>query len=54
LPVLLITGYAGQALGPATVVSGGISLLSKPFSFDALTARVESLLTVGGSTGVGG
>jgi CheY-like chemotaxis protein len=52
LPVLLITGYAGQALGPSSEVSGGISLLSKPFSFDALTARVESLLTVGASTGV--
>jgi PAS domain S-box-containing protein len=52
LPVLLITGYAGQALGPSSEVSGGISLLSKPFSFDALTARVESLLTVGASTRV--
>jgi PAS domain S-box-containing protein len=44
LPVLLVTGYAGQALGPASEVPEGISLLSKPFSFEALAARVESLI----------
>jgi CheY-like chemotaxis protein len=44
LPVLLITGYAGQALGPGTEVSEGISLLSKPFSFESLAARVETLI----------
>jgi CheY-like chemotaxis protein len=44
LPVLLITGYAGQALGPGTEVSQGISLLSKPFSFESLAARVETLI----------
>ncbi len=47
LPVLLITGYAGHALGPASEVSAGISLLSKPFSFEALTARVEALIAGG-------
>jgi CheY-like chemotaxis protein len=47
LPVLLITGYAGHALGPASEVSAGISLLSKPFSFESLTARVESLIAAG-------
>jgi CheY-like chemotaxis protein len=47
LPVLLITGYAGHALGPASEVSAGISLLSKPFSFEALTARVDSLIAAG-------
>jgi PAS domain S-box-containing protein len=44
LPVLLITGYAGQALGPGSEVSEGISLLSKPFSFETLAARVEALV----------
>jgi PAS domain S-box-containing protein len=44
LPVLLITGYAGQALGPGTEVSEGISLLSKPFSLETLVARVEALV----------
>jgi signal transduction histidine kinase/CheY-like chemotaxis protein len=44
LPVLLITGYAGHALGPASEVSAGISLLSKLFSFEALTTRVEALM----------
>jgi PAS domain S-box-containing protein len=47
LPVLLITGYAGHALGPASEVSAGISLLSKPFSFEALTTRVEALIAGG-------
>jgi PAS domain S-box-containing protein len=47
LPVLLITGYAGHALGPATEVSAGISLLSKPFSVETLAARVESLIAAG-------
>jgi PAS domain S-box-containing protein len=47
LPVLLITGYAGHALGPGSEVSEGISLLSKPFSFEALAARVEALIATG-------
>ncbi len=44
VPVLMITGYAGQALGPTTEVAEGIALLSKPFSFEILAARVESLV----------
>jgi CheY-like chemotaxis protein len=44
LPVLLITGYAGHALGPGSEVSAGISLLSKPFRFETLAARVEWLI----------
>jgi PAS domain S-box-containing protein len=44
VPVLLITGYAGQALGPAFEVADGIALLIKPFSFQALAARIESLI----------
>jgi len=47
LPVLLITGYAGHALGPGSEVSEGIALLSKPFSFETLAARVEALAAVG-------
>jgi PAS domain S-box-containing protein len=45
VPVLLITGYAGQALGPGLEISEGISLLSKPFSFESLDERVEALMT---------
>jgi PAS domain S-box-containing protein len=48
LPVLLITGYAGHALGPGSEVSEGIAVLSKPFSFETLAARVEALAAVGG------
>jgi PAS domain S-box-containing protein len=47
LPVLLITGYSGQAQGPGSELSGDISLLSKPFSVETLTARVESLIAAG-------
>jgi CheY-like chemotaxis protein len=43
LPVLLITGYAGQAFGPESEVSEGIELLAKPFSFETLATRIESL-----------
>jgi PAS domain S-box-containing protein len=49
LPVLLITGYAGEALGPGSEVSDGISLLCKPFSVEALAARVETLIATGSS-----
>jgi CheY-like chemotaxis protein len=44
LPVLLITGYAGHGSEPGPDGSAGISLLSKPFSVEALAARVESLI----------
>jgi len=44
LPVLLITGYAGDALGPDVQLEGGINLLTKPFTLQALTARVETML----------
>jgi PAS domain S-box-containing protein len=42
--VLLITGYAGTALGPDTETAADIFLLSKPFSLAALAARVETIL----------
>jgi CheY-like chemotaxis protein len=45
LPVLLITGYAGQAAA-GSEPPDRVSLLSKPFSFEALAARVESLIAV--------
>jgi len=42
-------GYAGEALGPGSEVSDGISLLCKPFSVEALAARVETLIATGSS-----
>jgi CheY-like chemotaxis protein len=54
LPVLLITGYAGHAQGPGSEVAGDISLLCKPFSFETLAARVESLLAARGRIRGGG
>ena len=44
LPVLLITGYAGDAVGPDAQLPAGMTLLTKPFSLAALTARVEAIL----------
>jgi signal transduction histidine kinase len=43
LPILLITGYAGSALGGWTP-SGRIEILKKPFALDDLVARVRVLL----------
>ena len=44
LPILLITGYAGAALG-GWEPSGRIDILRKPFALDDLVARVRALLT---------
>lgn len=43
LPVLFITGYAGGALEEIELPPG-MSILRKPFAFDALVARVGELL----------
>ncbi len=44
LPVLLITGYAGEAFGPGSELANGMELLRKPFALEALTARVGAML----------
>ena len=44
LPILLITGYAGAALG-GWEPTGRIDILKKPFALDDLIARVRALLT---------
>ena len=44
MPVLLITGYAGNALNSAQL-GPGIEVLRKPFSLDALCESVGALLT---------
>ena len=41
LPVLLITGYAGTAL--AAALPAGMSILTKPFSWQQLAAGVEAI-----------
>jgi CheY-like chemotaxis protein len=43
LPVLLITGYAGAALENMRL-GPGMGILAKPFSLDALAARVSAML----------
>ncbi len=43
LPLLLITGYAGAALGPDAPLPEGAELLHKPFTLGVLAGRVQSL-----------
>ena len=43
LPVLLITGYAGQALDNIRLVDG-MEIMRKPFVLEDLAARVKALL----------
>ncbi len=44
LPVLLITGYAGDAEGHGEL-EPGMEILAKPFQLDALADRVQSLVS---------
>jgi CheY-like chemotaxis protein len=46
LPVLLLTGYAGEALD-ASPMQPGIEVLRKPFSLAAFSERVRALLMMG-------
>jgi CheY-like chemotaxis protein len=47
LPVLLMTGYAGDAVEQAALPQG-IELICKPFSLDALAGRVLATLDLAG------
>ena len=44
LKVLLMTGYGGDVLGRDGVIDPEIELLEKPFTFEALSSRVEAML----------
>jgi PAS domain S-box-containing protein len=44
LPILLITGYAGTALGPGAPLPEGAQLLRKPFTLGVLAGRVQALV----------
>jgi CheY-like chemotaxis protein len=44
LPILLITGYAGDAITGQGQLGPGMELLSKPFALGALTERVQALI----------
>jgi CheY-like chemotaxis protein len=47
VPVLLITGYAGTALGKDRDLAPGMQLLGKPFALATLADRVRGALTTG-------
>jgi PAS domain S-box-containing protein len=44
LPVLLITGYAGDAVTGAGQLGPGMALLPKPFSMEELKARIQAMI----------
>jgi hypothetical protein len=44
LPILLITGYAGDSITGKGQLGPGMELLSKPFALGALTERVQALI----------
>jgi PAS domain S-box-containing protein len=43
LPILLVTGYAGPAAADGALPPG-VEVLGKPFSLDAITARITAML----------
>ena len=49
LPVLLITGFAGKALGDLELPPG-MEVMRKPFELEEMTARVRAMLTSGVTT----
>ena len=53
LPVLLITGYAGNTdIGTGTAqLAPGMEVLNKPFELDILAERVRVLIASGGGPG---
>jgi DNA-binding response OmpR family regulator len=50
LPILLITGYAGDALNGKGKLESGMELLVKPFTLDDLAERVQTMLELARST----
>ncbi len=46
LPVLFITGYAEHAAVRGGFLDPGMQMITKPFTFDLLTAKVREMITV--------
>ena len=47
LPVVLISGYPGEALSHSGIVEGEYDLLQKPFSHQDLAARIQAAVRRG-------
>ena len=47
LKVLFITGYAESAVLSGGNLEPGMHILTKPFELDALTRRIDAILTAG-------
>src|SRR5660398_238127 len=55
LPVILISGYSVDKLSQISSIPGGVSLLEKPFTFEALVKEVRAALGISSppsSTGI--
>lgn len=44
LRVLFMTGYAELAIGPASFLTDGMQMMTKPFSLEAMVSRVRDML----------
>ena len=44
VPVIFVTGYAGETAGPARLAASGAELLQKPFSVDMLGRKIRRIL----------
>ena len=44
IPVLLISGYDDESLGPQQAIPPGVEFLAKPFSMDELARRMRRLM----------
>jgi len=45
LKVLFITGYADKAAAGSALLGQGMQVMTKPFSFSALAAKIRLMLT---------
>jgi len=50
LPVLLITGFAGDALNQQGWLGSGMAILPKPFNLDALADKVKAIVAIESAT----
>jgi len=47
LPILFLTGYAGDAVARAGFLGAGMAMLTKPFAIETLGAKIEEMISAG-------
>jgi hypothetical protein len=53
MKVLYISGYSDEVVGPQGVLGSGVAYLAKPYSAEALAAKVRETLGERGASGGG-